>query len=178
MQLCRATSVVTGSVDPNDILVNEDTLTTTQLATQPYLDYTIRFQNTGNDTAFTVKIINPIDTNKLELGSIEFVNSSHPVQLKWVNYNKNMEFLFENILLPDSNINEPQSHGFVKYRIKPKTSLLAGDSIINKGYIYFDFNAPVETNTTVTKIILPTSINELAKAVGNWQFSRIRQRMS
>ncbi|HNR21331.1 MAG TPA: hypothetical protein PKL45_15215, partial [Bacteroidia bacterium] len=101
-----ATSVVTGSVDPNDILVNEDTLTTTQLATQPFLDYTIRFQNTGNDTAFTVKIINPIDTNKLELNSIEFVNSSHPVKLKWVNYNKNMEFLFENILLPDSNINE------------------------------------------------------------------------
>ncbi|MBK7853915.1 MAG: hypothetical protein IPJ79_02535 [Bacteroidetes bacterium] len=115
-----ATSVVTGSVDPNDILVNEDTLTTTQLATQPYLDYTIRFQNTGNDTAFTVKIINPIDTNKLELSSIEFVNASHPVQLKWVNYNRNMEFLFENILLPDSNINEPQSHGFVTYRIKPK----------------------------------------------------------
>ncbi|HNR20321.1 MAG TPA: T9SS type A sorting domain-containing protein [Bacteroidia bacterium] len=160
---------VTGSLDPNDILVSEDTLTTTQLATQPFLDYTIRFQNTGNDTAFTVKIINPIDTNKLELSSIEFVNSSHPVQLKWVNYNRNMEFLFENILLPDSGVNEPQSHGFVKYRIKPKTSLLDGDSVTNKAYIYFDFNAPVETNTAVTKIVLPTSINELAK--DNWQLT-------
>ncbi|MBK7853781.1 MAG: T9SS type A sorting domain-containing protein [Bacteroidetes bacterium] len=154
-------SVITGSYDPNDILVNEDTLTTTQLATQPFLDYTIRFQNTGNDTAFTVKIINPIDTNKLELSSIEFVNSSHPFQLKWVNYNRNMEFLFENILLPDSNINEPQSHGFVTYRIKPKTTLLAGDSVTNKAYIYFDFNAPVETNTATTHIVLPTSISDL-----------------
>jgi hypothetical protein len=77
-----------------------------------------------------------------------------------------MEFLFENILLPDSNASEPQSHGFVKYRIKPKTSLLAGDSVTNKAYIYFDFNAPVETNTATTKIILPTSINELTKGSG------------
>ena len=164
-----ATVVVTGSIDPNDILVSEDTLTTTQLATQPFLDYTIRFQNTGNDTAFTVKIINPIDTNKLELSSIEFVNASHPVQLKWVNYNKNMEFLLENILLPDSNVNEPESHGFVHYRIKPKTSLLAGDSATNKGYIYFDFNAPVGTNMAVTKIVLPTGIKQLAK--DNWQLA-------
>jgi hypothetical protein len=55
----------TGSFDPNDILVSEDTLTTTQLSTAPWLEYIIRFQNTGNDTAFTVKILNPIDTNKL-----------------------------------------------------------------------------------------------------------------
>ncbi|HNR21258.1 MAG TPA: T9SS type A sorting domain-containing protein, partial [Bacteroidia bacterium] len=156
-----ATVTITGSFDPNDILVNEDTLTTTQLAAQPFLDYTIRFQNTGNDTAFTVKIINPIDTNKLELSSIEFVNSSHPFQLKWINYNRNMEFLFENILLPDSNINELQSHGFITYRIKPKTSLLVGDSITNRGYIYFDFNAPVGTNTATTHIVLPTSISDL-----------------
>ncbi|MBK7853901.1 MAG: T9SS type A sorting domain-containing protein [Bacteroidetes bacterium] len=161
-----ATSVVTGSVDPNDILVSEDTLTTTQLATQPFLDYTIRFQNTGNDTAFTVKIINPIDTARLNLQTIELLNSSHPVNAKWIPYNKNMEFLFENILLPDSNINEPQSHGFVTYRIKPKTTLLAGDSITNKAYIYFDFNAPVETNTAITCIVLPTSIKELAKGSG------------
>jgi hypothetical protein len=33
-----------------------------------------------------------------------------------------MEFKFENILLPDSNTNEPLSHGFVRYRIQPKTN--------------------------------------------------------
>jgi hypothetical protein len=69
-------------MDPNDILVNEDTLTTTQLSNAPWLEYIIRFQNTGNDTAFTVKILNPIDTNKFNLSTIEFVNASHPVNLK------------------------------------------------------------------------------------------------
>ncbi|MBL7916577.1 MAG: T9SS type A sorting domain-containing protein [Bacteroidia bacterium] len=152
---------VTGSYDPNDILVNEDTLTTTQLATEPFLEYIIRFQNTGNDTAFTVKILNPIDTLKLNLSSFEFVNASHNVELKWLPWERNMEFKFNNILLPDSNINEPLSHGFVRYRIQPKTSLVAGDSIANNAAIYFDFNAPVLTNTAVSKIVLPTGLQEL-----------------
>ncbi|MBK9319041.1 MAG: T9SS type A sorting domain-containing protein [Bacteroidetes bacterium] len=148
----------TGSFDPNDILVNEDTLTTTQLSNAPWLEYIIRFQNTGNDTAFTVKIFNPIDTSKLNLSTFEFVNASHPVNLNWINYQRNMEFKFENILLPDSNSNEPLSHGFVRYRIQPKTNLSAGDSITNFAAIYFDFNEPVITNTAKTSIILPTGI--------------------
>jgi hypothetical protein len=148
----------TGSFDPNDILVNEDTLTTTQLSNAPWLEYIIRFQNTGNDTAFTVKILNPIDTNKLNLSTFEFTNASHPVNLNWINYQRNMEFKFENILLPDSNSNEPLSHGFVRYRIQPKTTLTAGDSITNFAAIYFDFNEPVITNTAKTNIILPTGI--------------------
>jgi Secretion system C-terminal sorting domain len=146
----------TGSFDPNDILVSEDTLTTTQLSNAPWLEYIIRFQNTGNDTAFTVKILNPIDTFKLNISSIEFVNSSHPVNLNWINYQRNMEFKFDNILLPDSNTNETLSHGFVRYRIQPKTNLNAGDSITNFAAIYFDFNEPVITNTAKTIIVLPT----------------------
>jgi hypothetical protein len=64
-----------------------------------------------------------------------------------------MEFKFENILLVDSNTNEPLSHGFVRYRIQPKTNLSAGDSITNFAAIYFDFNEPVITNTAKTIIV-------------------------
>ncbi len=156
----------TGSFDPNDILVNEDTLTTTQLSNAPWLEYIIRFQNTGNDTAFTVKILNPMDTNKLNLSTFEFTNASHPVNLNWINYQRNMEFKFENILLVDSNTNEPLSHGFVRYRIQPKTTLTAGDSITNFAAIYFDFNEPVITNTAKTIIILPTGIASTSPAQG------------
>ena len=156
----------TGSFDPNDILVSEDTLTTTQLSNAPWLDYIIRFQNTGNDTAFTVKILNPIDTNKLNIASIEFVNASHPVDLSWINYQRNMEFKFENILLVDSNANEPLSHGFVRYRIQPQTNLSAGDSITNFAAIYFDFNEPVITNTAKTVIVLPTGLASASPARG------------
>ncbi len=157
---------VTGSFDPNDILVNEDTLTTTQISTSPWLEYIVRFQNTGNDTAFTVKILNPIDTNKLDISSIEFVNASHPVNINWINYQRNMEFKFDNILLPDSNTNEPLSHGFVRYRIQPKTNLNAGDSITNFAAIYFDFNEPVITNTATTIIVLPTGLTNSSPSPG------------
>ncbi|MBK9321337.1 MAG: T9SS type A sorting domain-containing protein [Bacteroidetes bacterium] len=159
----------TGSFDPNDILVDEDTLTTTQLSNAPWLEYIIRFQNTGNDTAFTVKILNPIDTNKLNLSTFEFTSASHPVNLNWINYQRNMEFKFENILLVDSNTNEPLSHGFVRYRIQPKTTLTAGDSITNFAAIYFDFNEPVITNTAKTSIILPTGIASATPTQGKLQ---------
>ena len=151
----------TGSYDPNDIVVDEDTLLSTQFPNPPFLEYLIRFQNTGNDTAFTVKILNLIDTTLLDLSSFEFVASSHPVNLSWLPWERNMQFMFSNILLPDSNINEPASHGFVRYRIQPKSNLVAGNTIPNNAAIYFDFNNPILTNTATTNIVLPTSIHEI-----------------
>jgi len=148
----------TGSFDPNDILVNRDTLFTTEIPNPPYLDYIIRFQNTGNDTAFNVKVLNPLDTNKLQLNTLEYVASSHPVNMNFIYHERNMEFKFDNILLPDSNVNESLSHGFIHYRIKPKTSLVLNDNIQNNAAIYFDFNDPVITNTATTHVVLPTGI--------------------
>jgi hypothetical protein len=156
----------TGSYDPNDILVDEDTLISTQFPNPPFLEYLIRFQNTGNDTAFTVRILNLIDTTLLDLSSFEFVSSSHPVNLTWLPWERNMQFLFNNILLPDSNANEPESHGFVRYRIQPKSNLVAGDAITNNAAIYFDFNNPILTDTAYTQIVLPTSVQEIS-STGN-----------
>jgi len=151
--------LVTGSFDPNEILVDRNSVFTTELSNPLYLEYIINFQNTGNDSALDVKVLNPIDTSKLQINSLEFVASSHSVNMSYKPWESNMEFSFNNIYLPDSNVNEPASHGFVRYRIKPKSSLLAGDSILNTAYIYFDFNQPVQTNTAFTQIILPTSID-------------------
>ena len=53
------------------------------------------YKRQGNDTAFTVKILNPIDTFKLNIATIEFVHASHPVNLNWITYQPNMEFQFE-----------------------------------------------------------------------------------
>ncbi|MDQ3049881.1 MAG: hypothetical protein M3Q95_03235 [Bacteroidota bacterium] len=114
---------VTGSFDPNDILVNRAAITTTELLSPPYIEYIIRFQNTGTDTAFNAKLLNPLDTAKLQLNTFELMSASHPVNITWKAWERNMEFQFNNILLPDSNINEPMSHGFVRYRIKQNQRL-------------------------------------------------------
>jgi uncharacterized repeat protein (TIGR01451 family) len=145
---------VVGSYDPNDILVDPTAILIQQLD-DAILDYTIRFQNTGTDTAFTVAVENVLPPN-VDLPSFEVIGTSHPVELTYYDFSRKMRFQFNNILLPDSNTNEALSHGYVRYRIKPLTTLAVGDSVLNTAGIFFDFNAPVITNTAVTTIITDT----------------------
>jgi uncharacterized repeat protein (TIGR01451 family) len=146
-------SGVTGSFDPNDKLeAKGGSLTPDELTAGEYLRYTIRFQNTGNDTAFNVSIRDTL-TNRLDWNSFEMVGFSHSYHLKMEN--GRLTWTFKNILLPDSNRNEPLSHGYISYRIKPKAGLVIGDTIRNSASIYFDFNSPVKTNEQLTIIKAP-----------------------
>ena len=147
---------VIGSFDPNDILVAPTEVLVNDLA-DAVLDYTIRFQNTGTDTAFTVAVENLLPANAY-LPSFEVIGSSHPMELTYYDFEHKMRFQFDDILLPDSNVNELMSHGFVRYRIRPRTDLMVGDSIRNTAAIHFDLNAPVITNTAVTGIITTTGV--------------------
>jgi len=150
---------LTGSFDPNDISVNRSSILTTELTTQ-YLEYTIRFQNTGNDTAFTVRINNPL-TDKFDPSTFEFLESSHPASVNYTSNDNTLWFEMNNILLPDSNVHQEGSHGFVKYRIKASPLLTAGETIYNEAYIYFDYNPAVATNSVSTHVLLPTSIKQI-----------------
>ena len=49
-------------------------------------------------------------------------------------------------------------HGFVRYKIKPKSNLVINDSIRNSATIHFDFEAPVLTNTALTTVEQPTGL--------------------
>ncbi|HNQ13579.1 MAG TPA: T9SS type A sorting domain-containing protein [Bacteroidia bacterium] len=159
----------TGSYDPNDILVDKEYILNTVVNKPPYLEYIIRFQNTGNDTAFFVKILNPIDTTRLDLSTINFVSSSHPVSnIEYLYHERNLEFRFDNILLPDSNVNVIGSNGFVRYNIRVKSNLMVGDEIRNYAYIYFDYNNPIQTNVAVTKIELPTDVEQIIEVHSNF----------
>ena len=111
------------------------------------IEYMIRFQNTGTFTAFNVVIEDEIDTDLLDLGSVKLQGSSHPYRLSVVDGNV-LKFSFNNIMLPDSTTNEPESHGFIRFKIAQKPNNPMGTVINNTAAIYFDFNAPVITNTT------------------------------
>src|SRR5206468_6143358 len=71
-----------------------------------------------------------------------------------------VRFNFPNINPPDSNTNEPLSHGYVQYKVKLKNNLPIGTQINNTAFIYFDFNAPVVTNTTTNTIALVSSVGD------------------
>lgn len=108
------------------------------------LEYVIRFQNTGTDTAFTV-LVEDFLPSGLDPKSIHDVVSSHAYEMDLVANNR-LLFKFDNILLVDSFTNESASHGFVSFKIKQEPNNSFGTFIENSANIYFDFNAPVLTN--------------------------------
>lgn len=144
--------IVVGAYDPNDKTENvSGKISAQQVISGAYINYMIRFQNTGNDTAFNVVVRDTLDT-KLEWNTIQMIGASHPYQLQ-INSQNRLAWHFNNIQLVDSVHNEPSSHGFIAYRIKPKNNLVVGDVIKNSASIYFDYNLPVRTNIQETIVI-------------------------
>ena len=126
------------------------------------IEYLVRFQNTGTDTAFNVVIKDQLDEN-LDWYSITPLAYSHNMHYE-MDSEGEVSFIFDNIMLPDSNVNEIASHGFVKYRIDLLPGLPLETSIHNTAYIYFDLNPAVITNTTINTLHLDVSrIDELLK---------------
>jgi uncharacterized repeat protein (TIGR01451 family) len=148
--------IVRGSFDPNDKQENNGGyLSLADYNSDQYLTYRINFQNTGNDTAFNIYVRDTLDL-KTHSSNIEMVSSSHPFRLN-VEKNNILVWSFENINLVDSIQNEPLSHGYLIFRVKPKSGLQIGDIIKNRASIYFDYNLPVLTNTvnTVVRLLAP-----------------------
>lgn len=114
------------------------------------IEYMIRFQNTGTDTAFRVVIVDVLPP-ELDLATLRPGASSHAYAYSVTPDGKPL-FSFNNILLPDSATNEAASQGFVNFRISQQPGLPPGTEIANSALIYFDFNEPIETNTTLHRI--------------------------
>ncbi len=140
--------LVTGSYDPNDKTgfplgkgVDKEILPNQKL------EYLIRFQNTGTDTAFTVVIRDTLSTD-FDIFSVKSGVSSNDYTFRMYGP-RVLEWTFNNIMLPDSNVNEPESHGFVKFEVKQNKDLPNGTLLENSAAIFFDFNAPIITNTSV-----------------------------
>lgn len=110
------------------------------------IDYLIRFQNTGTDTAFTVVIVDTLQPT-LDPRTIKPGASSHAYEFS-LSGNGIATFTYTNIMLPDSNVNEPASNGFVAFQIDHRADLPLETIVENTAEIYFDFNEAIVTNTT------------------------------
>jgi hypothetical protein len=127
----------------------------------PDLTYTINFQNTGTAVARNIYVMDSIDSH-LTISSIEILSASHGMH-PYLLPNNTMKFMFANIMLADSTHDKARSHGYVTYKIKLNQGLTGGTEIKNTGHIYFDYNEPVATNTTINTITSATGINEINK---------------
>jgi len=153
-------ATITASYDPNDKLLmspRPDSVSNSILPGVYGFDYTIRFQNTGTDTAFTVVLEDTLDFD-FEPLSFRTVASSHPVQ-GTISPQGNIRWRFDQILLPSFTTDELASHGFVRFQITTK-SLQNGDTVCNRAGIYFDVNPPVITNLVETLVKKPDAAVE------------------
>ncbi len=132
---------VIGSFDPNDKACLEGSLVSATRIGE-YLHYNINFENVGTAAAEFVRVKDVIDTAKFDLSTMTVLNSSHPMITR-VEGNV-VQFVFDNI---DLGSNE---HGNVTFKVKTRTNLTSGSSVANKANIFFDYNAPIETNTAST----------------------------
>ncbi|NUN99976.1 MAG: DUF11 domain-containing protein [Saprospiraceae bacterium] len=140
-----------GSFDPNDKTGLPAGVTEAgYLAAGSAIEYLIRFQNTGTDTAFRVEIRDTLPPG-LDLATLEQGAASHAYRLE-ISGSGALRFVFDPIALPDSFANPVASQGFVKYRINTHKGLEDGTRLENRAAIYFDFNAPVLTEYTLHTI--------------------------
>ncbi|GDX52183.1 hypothetical protein LBMAG27_12300 [Bacteroidota bacterium] len=154
---------VSNSFDPNEKEVSP--IGDLNYPFNNWLTYTIHFQNTGTAPAQHIQILDTLDSD-LDESTFQLLSSSFDPMVQL--FGNKVRFNFVNINLPDSGSNTEGSKGYVSYRIKPKQNLAIGTQIENTASIYFDFNSPVVTNTTLNTIVI-TGVNELA--VGNLQLA-------
>ena len=132
------------------------------------LEYTIEFQNTGTDTAFRV-LLQDILSPHLDVNTFRPGFASHPYSWE-IHGMDTLEVLFFPIMLPDSNVNEPASHGFFSFSIDQKPDLPDGTSLENTASIIFDFNPPIVTNTVQHTIgQLTVQVDETQAKGGFWE---------
>ena len=151
---------VVNSYDPN---MKEVYPTNVAPGYNDWFTYTIHFQNTGTAPAFNIRLKDTLDTH-LNLNSFEVMGYSHPARVS-IN-GRVMTVRFDNIMLPDSTSNLQGSMGYFQYRLKPYANLPLGTQIENTAYIYFDYNAPIVTNTTQNSYEVLTALNSMTSAQG------------
>jgi uncharacterized repeat protein (TIGR01451 family) len=159
--------ITVGSWDPNNKLV---TRTNTNIMSDQYafgidsdqeLNYTVNFQNTGTAPAVNV-IVEDIISANADLNTFTVVSTSHNCIIS--RNGNQVSYQFPGIMLPDSTNNEPQSHGYIKYKVNALSSLNIGEQLSDYASIYFDFNAPVITNNAVVTIVGLTGMEQASTA--------------
>jgi Leucine-rich repeat (LRR) protein len=146
--------IVIGSYDPNDIECLEGK-SVSPSTIGDYLHYVINFENTGTAPAETVVVKVVVDQTKYDINSLQLLNASHSSE---INVHGNVvEFVFDKINLGTAKkakltAKDPpvNGHGNILFKIRTIDNLITGDQVGKEADIYFDYNAPIETNKAET----------------------------
>lgn len=156
---------IVGSYDPNFKEVSPKGTGATGIisTTDSILEYMVHFQNVGNYAAENVVVVDTLSAN-LDWRTMKPVFNSNRA-IVTINEAGVAKFTFNNINLPPASSQPIESNAFFTYTVKQMPGLAIGSRIKNTAYIYFDFNAPIITNTTINTIGSdPLSVPNLATA--------------
>ncbi|MGK6343817.1 T9SS type A sorting domain-containing protein [Chryseobacterium sp. DT-3] len=145
---------VVNSLDPNDKTCLEGTMIA-QTQVGDYVHYLIRFENQGTANARNIVVKDEIDTSKFDISTLTPLHASHSFVTRMTG--NTAEFIFENIQLP---FDDASNDGYISFKIKTKSTLAMGDAFSNTANIYFDYNAPVITNTYTTTVRNVLAVSE------------------
>ncbi len=165
------TTTVVSSYDPNFKEVSPKGFGTngTITAKDSVLEYMVHFQNTGTWYAQNIVVIDTLDAD-LDWSSLRPVFESHKCQVT-ISEAGVAKFTFSNINLPAQMYDDLRSNAMFTYTIKTKRGLNIGTQFKNRAAIYFDYNAPIYTNTTVNTLGFPESVPPVAAPENNGSFA-------
>ena len=121
------------------------------------LQYSIGFENTGNDTAHNIYVMDTLSDNT-DPSSVNLLFASAEMFVSKIHSGGHtiLKFDFPHINLLDSS-HHNQCNGAVIFNINTKSGLSFGTTIDNRAGIYFDYNDVVMTNTTENTIGCPVA---------------------
>ena len=123
-----------------------------------YLDYQIRFQNTGSDTVKVVAVIDSL-SQQFDWATFQTGAASHSVEVKMIP-GVGIVFIVENAVLPPAQISPEDSRGFVSFRIRTRDDLPDGTFIRQASEVFID-NQPTATLITSFHTIGSDFVEEL-----------------
>ena len=159
---------VRAGYDPNEMSVKPaGCIAYTPYSTTPtQLQYTINFENTGNDTAHNIYVLDTL-SDDVDASSMRLVMASHKMytsRIKDAAGHNILKFEFPKINLLDSS-HHNQCDGAVIFNINIKSGLAIGTTVYNRAGIYFDINSVVMTNKVYDLLdvngCLPDRVNNL-----------------
>jgi uncharacterized repeat protein (TIGR01451 family) len=171
----KSTVVITptsGDVDTtNNVIVNIDTIKISYDPNEMHVSpsgyilpgaqllYTINFENTGNDTALNIYVMDTLPSG-VDPGSLQMVSSSAACNVAIMSFGGHsiVKFDFPQINLLDSS-HHGLCDGMVAFKINTLASLPNNATIRNHAGIFFDDNPVVMTDTSLNIISLISGAN-------------------
>lgn len=146
-------TTVIGSYDPNYKEVSPKGIGAPGYiaSTTTEFDYTIHFQNEGSYYAQNIYITDQLDSDldwtTLKPGYSDYTYTTTVSETGLVT------FTFNNIHLPwKADFGDAMSSGVINYSISRKTTNPQGTEFTNSANIFFDYNPPITTNTTLNTL--------------------------